>query len=364
MNILLMARIIEKTGVGNHIKQLSEELSRQGHNVWVVASTNKMEIGGQMYGGTFTRIELRSKNPFSILKSLRELHTLIENNNIDIVHCHHRMAALFMAFYNLFWEMPYLWTLHLAPIPCGPIHRLMTNYGKKAIAISKEVGDFLQSGLNIPERDIAYVLNGVDESLLVPASQEERVQVRKQMEIADDQIVVALHSRIDSVKNHEAVVEAVGLLTPQERKKLVIVCSGQTVGNYYMMIRNRIDELGIGNCFRFCGWVTARTILSAADILMLPSLKEGFALNCIEAMFMGVPVVRTKTGGYENMKDYCIGMEDPSAQTVCYHLRRLLSGKDLDYDRTERAKSFVQRKCTVKAMAASTVAVYQSVLEK
>ncbi len=45
MNILLMARIIAKTGVGNHVKQLSEELINQGHKVWVVASTNEMDIG-------------------------------------------------------------------------------------------------------------------------------------------------------------------------------------------------------------------------------------------------------------------------------------------------------------------------------
>lgn len=52
MNILLMAKIIAKTGVGNHVKQLSEELSKQGHLVWVVSSTNEMEIGKNS-GGTF-----------------------------------------------------------------------------------------------------------------------------------------------------------------------------------------------------------------------------------------------------------------------------------------------------------------------
>ena len=51
MNVLLMARIIAKTGVGNHVKQLSEELANQGHSVWVVASTNEMNVGKQMFGG-------------------------------------------------------------------------------------------------------------------------------------------------------------------------------------------------------------------------------------------------------------------------------------------------------------------------
>lgn len=53
MNILLMARIIAKTGVGNHVKQLSEELINQGHKVWVVASTNEMDIGKNKRGGGY-----------------------------------------------------------------------------------------------------------------------------------------------------------------------------------------------------------------------------------------------------------------------------------------------------------------------
>lgn len=53
MNILLMARIIAKTGVGNHVKQLSEELINQGHKVWVVASTNEMDIGKNKRGGYY-----------------------------------------------------------------------------------------------------------------------------------------------------------------------------------------------------------------------------------------------------------------------------------------------------------------------
>lgn len=44
MNILLMSRIIERTGVGNHIYQLYNELLNQGHNVFVISSSNKMNI--------------------------------------------------------------------------------------------------------------------------------------------------------------------------------------------------------------------------------------------------------------------------------------------------------------------------------
>lgn len=74
MNTLLMARIIAKTGVGNHVKQLSEELVNQGHKVCVVASTNEMDIGKNKRVVLFEQVELRSKNPITIIKSLNRIH--------------------------------------------------------------------------------------------------------------------------------------------------------------------------------------------------------------------------------------------------------------------------------------------------
>ena len=323
---------------------------------WTSAKTN----GG---GVLFEQVELRSKSPITIIKSLNKIHQIILDNQIEIVHCHHRMAGLFMKWYNLRWSIPYVWTLHLAPIPCDPIHRMMTSYGKRAIAISYEVGEFLKDGLKVPEKDIRYVLNGVDEKSLCPLKPEEKVQHRKQMGIPVDKVVVALHSRIDPVKNHEAVVEAVGMLTSDERGKLMVLCSGEKSGAYYEKIQNRISELGISDCFYFCGWMPTETVLGTADVLILPSLKEGFPLNCIEAMFMRVPVFRTKTGGYQDIKDYCVGMKDATAQTVLEHLRGILSGESLDENRTNRAEAFVRKNCTVRAMTENTVAVYDDALK-
>lgn len=46
MNILLFSRIVAKSGVGNYMKQLSDELINQGHHVVVVSSINDLNLGG------------------------------------------------------------------------------------------------------------------------------------------------------------------------------------------------------------------------------------------------------------------------------------------------------------------------------
>lgn len=76
----------------------------------------------------------------------------------------------------------------------------------------------------------------------------------------------------------------------------------------------------------FLGWVHAEDILGIAEVLLLPSLAEGYGLNCVEAMFMKVPVIRTKTGGYEDFKDYLIGMEDSQSDTRARYIKNVLNG--------------------------------------
>lgn len=363
MRVLLMSRIIGKTGVGNHMKQLAGELVRQGHSVWVVSSTDDLQIG-LLDGVSFQKIELRTKNPVRVCKNVRALLRLIRDERIEIVHCHHRMASLYMSLCSRFRRIPYVYTLHLAPIPHTLLHRAFTRYGNRAIAISQETGAFLQDGLGVPGDRISYVLNGVDPSLLTKPSPEERSRLRERFGIPEGRTVVAMHSRIAAVKNHLAMVEAVRLLSDAERARLLILCSGETRGDYYEALRAAIARYGLQDSFRFCGWVAPREILGAADALFLPSLSEGFPLNCIEAMFMDVPVTRSKTAGYADVRDYVVGLEDTSPGTIAAHLQRTVCGQEYPPGLTAAAKRFVQETCTVEIMTKKTVAVYQSVLEQ
>ena len=138
MKILLFPRILAKTGVGNHVKQLSEELCRQGHSVTVVSSTKELDLDENV---EFIKLDADSKNPLRIGRVIMDLHKIIEERNIEIVHCHHRKASLIMRLYNIFYRMPFVYTSHLAKIPNNFIYRKMTFVGERAIAVSGEVSE-------------------------------------------------------------------------------------------------------------------------------------------------------------------------------------------------------------------------------
>ncbi len=160
MKIVLFSKICAKTGVGNHMKQLAYELVAQGHKVWVLSSNNEQGVM-EKENLKFMTMPFTTKNPMVFLKNLRALHRLVKENNIDIIHCHHRVAALYMKFYRMFWKIPVVYTLHLAPIPHDFIHRTFTYVGDIAIGVSTEVSKFLHEGLRVSRHKIRTVLNGV-----------------------------------------------------------------------------------------------------------------------------------------------------------------------------------------------------------
>ncbi len=160
MKIVLFSKICAKTGVGNHMKQLANELVAQGHKVWVLSSNNEQGII-EKENLKFITMPFTTKNPMICLKNLRALHRLVKENNIDVIHCHHRVAALYMKFYRILWKIPMVYTLHSAPIPHDFIQRTFTYAGDMAIGVSTEVSRFLYEGLRVSKHKIRTVLNGV-----------------------------------------------------------------------------------------------------------------------------------------------------------------------------------------------------------
>lgn len=269
-----------------------------------------------------------------------------------------------MRWYNYLWRCPYVYTLHLAPIPSDFAHRLVTSCGDRSIAISKEVGDFLHRSFKVPKNKISYVLNGVNESNLTPLSHEEKIRVRKLLGIDIHKVVVALHSRITTVKGHIEVAKAVNMLDSERKKDIVILCSGEKRGDYYNNLVKYIKENRLERNFVFCGWRDARSVVGCSDLMMLPSFVEGFGLNCIEAMFLKVPVARSPQGGYLDMAEYVYTLDEVTPNCIARCITALLQDKKRFTSMVDKAALWVHKACTISAMTKNTVAVYNQVLKE
>lgn len=95
-----------------------------------------------------------------------------------------------------------------------------------------------------------------------------------------------------------------------------------------------IRELGIGDIVRLVGWSDDLVpYYHAADVLLVPSLWEGFGLVCVEGMSTGLPVIASDVPGMRDLiKDSgaatLVPAANPSALAVAVREvhRALLSG--------------------------------------
>ena len=307
------------------------------------------------------KLDVTSLNPIVLLKQVRELHKVILDRKIDIVHCHHRMAALYMKVYRMFYRIPMVYTLHLADVPADFLHRSMTFVGDKAIGVSTEVSNFLVEKLKVKKNRVVTIFNGVDEKQLSPLSVEEKESLRERWNVEPSNIAFTMHSRIDEVKNHALVVEAVRLMSKEDRKKIKIICSGSQTGSYYEKIAKMIDEYGLNECFVFTGWVNTRDILGISDALILTSTNEGFPLSVVEAFLLKVPVLRTRTGGFADQR-YCFELMLDNPQQVKEEMLKIVKS-NADYrEQVEKAYEYAWNNFTVEKMTEKTVAIYQEVV--
>lgn len=108
-----------------------------------------------------------------------------------------------------------------------------------------------------------------------------------------DKLVVHV-SNFRPVKQVGAVIRVFRAIRDHVRARLLLVGTGPERGNAAELVR----DLGLGPHVEMGGEEPeVITLLSVADLFLLPSLKESFGLSALEAMACGVPVVASRVGG-------------------------------------------------------------------
>jgi glycosyltransferase involved in cell wall biosynthesis len=166
--------------------------------------------------------------------------------------------------------------------------------GSRVMAISSDMKEVMEDELNVPEERIRVVLNGIDTSHFRPPSPHERAAARRHFGLGKQQDVVCVVGRLDWVKGHDILFEALRML--QERGcEITTLCAG--TGGYEKEIEELAEEIGVRGNVQFLGFTEPRRVYWASDITVLPSRREGFGCVTAEAMLCGTVPIRTPTGG-------------------------------------------------------------------
>jgi glycosyltransferase involved in cell wall biosynthesis len=308
--------------------------------------------------------EVRIRGSFD-LRAVLDLYRLIRRERITVVNTHSGKDSWVGGFAAKLAGAPLLIrTRHLSvPVSTNPlniVYRLPDGIITTGIAIK----DTMIATNRIPPGKIISIATGVSLDRF-DREQVDGSRLKQQLGLPDDCLVVTMVAVLRSMKRHDLLVKAAGLLRerfPTVRYLLV----GEGPGR--AGIEKLIEEEGLADRIILTGYRgDIPEILSLSDLVVLTSDRfEGVPQSLSQAMAMARPVVASPVGGIgELVLDGVTGLhaETGSAESYADAIGTLLADAGLRKKLGEAAHEHVIKNYTDTVMINSTVSFYEKLLE-
>ncbi len=275
-------------------------------------------------GASVTIPELvREVSPRNDYVAWRKLRQLFSSARFDLIHTHTtkagalgRHAALSAGCKQLVHtphgHVFYGYFHPLFTVPLAALERTLCRRTRALVAVTQlEKEDYLRLRIAPAER-IRVIRHGLLFAETPPQAHLRR-RVRAELGVPEEALLVSMISRLEPVKGPQYFIEAARLLAGSLPEAYFLV-AGE--GSLRRRLQERLRRQSWGKRVIFTGWrQDTAALLSASDILVLPSLNEAAGLILIEAQAQAVPVIASAVGGVPEMiKDAQTGFLVPPAQ--------------------------------------------------
>lgn len=302
----------EYSGAALQALTLAKELRQRGHHIEFV--TNRwpgLEDTAVVDGFRVQRLEpgrLRRHREFRLWFNLAR-HVWKHRHDYDILHSH---GAYFThAFIGPLARVAGMKSLVKASLAnddlldlsrrvTGKLHRLMLRRVDACVGTSRDLVDEFRAGGMAPDL-IHHLPNGVDTQRFHPLpAPEMRAALRESMALPVRQPIALYVGVLDQRKNILWLAEEWVAKDAFGTGALLLAVGPQGRDDPLGDLRSRLDDLACANPQRFAlrdFHVDVAPYYQCADLLVLPSHKEGLPNVVLEAMASGLPCVAARASG-------------------------------------------------------------------
>lgn len=234
--------------------------------------------------------------------------------------------------------------------------RCVLNASSRVIAISDDIQRRTREQYHY-EGNIQVVHYG-----LTPPSFTKKS--RAQLGIPEDEFVLISIGRLIKRKALDSLLRAMTKL-PDDKFRLLIIGEGPEEA----ALRELANRLDLASQIDFLGAIWGERkfqYLAASDIFVLPSVHEGFGLVFLEAMYCGLPVIASATGGQTDfLKDGKTGFLVPvrDEDILADRILQLAADESARGEMSEFNRKYVKG-FHIDGVARQYEAIFSSVLER
>ncbi len=188
------------------------------------------------------------------------------------------------------------------------------------IAVSEFTKNDLVRYAGYPEERISVIYSGINHDMFSPIAKEEACDRLQMMHGLDNPIFVYVSRLEHPGKNHIRLIEAFERfkLENDSAHQLVLAGADWTGAD---IIRARAAESPVKDDIRFLGFVPGKSLpllYSGCDLMVFPSLFEGFGFPIVEALACGAPVICSNTSSMQELATHLIPTFDPTDSTAIF----------------------------------------------
>ncbi|WP_309492932.1 glycosyltransferase family 4 protein [Candidatus Hecatella orcuttiae] len=313
---------------------------------------------------------------FAINKMFADkISELYDETGFDLLHVHD-FQVLLMGSMLRELKIPKVFTWHIPFTEEVPkrwrefIVQHMQEYDRVVLSTRVYVSTALQSGLSWDKVRCIYPFVAV-----------EKVKVsrfRKKYGLSREEKIILCVARIDQFKGQDILIKALPrILEKEPHVRCVFVGNGSMTKDvlkasekkqYEERLKSLIHEMNLKDHVIFTGHISRSDLMQAykaCDVVVLPSIMEGFGLAITEGMAFGKPVIGSAVGGIKSqiwpgVNGYLV--EAGNVTQLAEALVKVLSDKELKEKLGRRAREIYERNYSVARGVKDNIELYEDIL--
>jgi glycosyltransferase involved in cell wall biosynthesis len=318
-------------------------------------------------------LDLEMKSVYDI-KSINKLRHYIDQYDIDIIHSHGSRGGVFgrVAGFLSKKKPINMWTLHLLinedQYTISKSRRLV--YTKVESVLGKMMTDQIVTVSNDLKRkyeqlhnikNIITIHNGIDVQKYRHEKSSNNLPDEKR------ELMFGFVSRLSKQKGIPYLIQAFNQVVKDpgyaNRIKLQIVGTG----DQEMEVRRMVKELELEAHVSLLGFRTdIPEILASIDVLVLPSMFEGFPMVILESLCAGTPVIASNVNGVPEVIQHHVNgllVEPRNVEQLAESMKFYLDHPEKIIEHGKQGQSLVHHSFTKDVMMNKHMDLYQSLLQ-
>ena len=342
-NILYFTRTMGVGGTEKVILQLCESQKKSFDKIIVcscggVYEEKLLEMNVKHYQIS----DIENKNILNIIRTFWSLRKIIRKEDINIIHTHHRMAALYTKLLQNFHKFSFVHTAHNTFYD----KKLLTKFAlsnAKIIAVGEKVKENLVDFYQVGEEYISVIYNAIPE-----ASVSDNIEMLSTLK-NKGHFLIGNIGRLSEQKGMEYFIRALpDVVKKYSNIKAFIIGDGELKD----MLEKMVIELNLEKNVIFLGYRDdVINLIRHLDLIVLSSLWEGLPLTPIEVFSQRRAIIATNVDGTPEIivNDYNgILVEPKNSDLISTAIIKVIENNDFKNKIANNGYKTYQRKFSIE----------------